>query len=455
MRILLWHGYLLTGSGSNVLTANVARAWRAQGHDVLLMCQERRPEPLGFVDAHGDVAPGERAPALRATGAAPAAGRVDLLRPAIGELLPVYVLDEYEGFVAKRFVDLSDDELRAYTDANVGALVAAIEWFEPDVIVTGHEVMGPYVARRACERTGHEYAAKLHGSALEYAVRPQERYRRYATDGLCAARAVTGGSEYMVRAVAALVPCVAERASVVNPGCDVELFRPADRGPGDAPVAAFVGKFIPSKGVHDFLVALGSTTVEGLRAVVVGFGSLEPDLHALHAALASGEVGEARAIAARIAPPPHDDAARALASHGVAHAARWAEIDVEWTGRLEHGPLSRRLPWFDALVVPSVLAEAFGMVAIEAAACGVLPVVPAHSGIGEAGAAIEDAIGRPGLLTYDPSDPVAGIASALDRVLGMPFEERRALGLAAARAARERWSWDTVARDLLARATAR
>ncbi|HEX2049775.1 MAG TPA: glycosyltransferase [Actinomycetota bacterium] len=454
MRILLWHGYLLTGSGSNVLTANVARAWRGQGHDVLLLCQERAPEPLGFVDAHGDLAPG-RAPSLRATGAAGAAGRVELLRPAIGEVLPVYVLDEYEGFVAKRFVDLSDDELRAYTDANVAALADAIERFRPDTIVTGHEVMGPYVARRACEATGHAYTAKLHGSALEYAVRPQERYRRYATDGLCAARAVTGGSEYMIRAVASLVPCVEQRASVVNPGCDVELFRPAERDAGDAPVAAFVGKFIPSKGVHDFLVALGLTTVDPLRAVIVGFGSLEPELHALHDALATGDLAAARAVAARIAPPPQDDAARTLASQGAAYAARWAGIEVEWTGRLEHGPLSRRLPYFDALVVPSVLAEAFGMVAIEAAACGVLPVVPAHSGIGEAGAAIEDAIGRPGLLTYDPSEPVAGIAAALDRVLGMPFDERRALGLAAARAARERWSWDTVARALLARATAR
>ena len=455
MRILLWHGYLLTGSGSNVLTANVARAWRAQGHHVLLMCQERRPEPLGFVDAHGDAGGEARPPSWRATGAAPAAGRVELLRPRIGEVLPVYVLDEYEGFVAKRFVDLSDDELHAYTDANVAALAAAIAWFRPDAIVTGHEVMGPYIARRACEHSGHEYAAKLHGSALEYAVRPQERYRRYATDGLCAARAVTGGSEYMVRAVAALVPCVEQRASVVNPGCDVELFRPADRGPSETPVAAFVGKFIPSKGVHDFLVALGLTTVKRLRAVVVGFGSLEPELHALHAALAGGDLERARAVAAGIAPPPHDDAARTLASQGGAYAARWADLDVEWTGRLDHEPLSRRLPYFDALVVPSVLAEAFGMVAIEAAACGVLPVVPAHSGIGEAGAAVEDAIGRPGLLTYDPAAPAEGIARALDRVLGMPFDERRAFGLAAARAARERWSWDTVARNLLARATER
>jgi hypothetical protein len=44
MRILLWHGWLLEGSGSNVATARVAERYRAAGHDVLLVCQERHPE---------------------------------------------------------------------------------------------------------------------------------------------------------------------------------------------------------------------------------------------------------------------------------------------------------------------------------------------------------------------------------------------------------------------------
>ena len=56
MRILYWHGYLLSGSGSNVVTANVARTWRRAGHDVLLLCQERKPELLDFVDRSGDFA---------------------------------------------------------------------------------------------------------------------------------------------------------------------------------------------------------------------------------------------------------------------------------------------------------------------------------------------------------------------------------------------------------------
>nr|MBA2311828.1 hypothetical protein [Actinomycetota bacterium] len=110
MKILLWHGYLLTGSGSNLYTANIARVWRNAGHDVLLMCQERAPAP-DFVDAIGDFDSDNARFHVRATDAGPAAGRVTLVRPCIGRTLPVYVYDEYAGFEAKRYVDLDDMEL--------------------------------------------------------------------------------------------------------------------------------------------------------------------------------------------------------------------------------------------------------------------------------------------------------------------------------------------------------
>ena len=44
MRILLWHGYLLGGTGSNVYTRALAREWSNSGHDVTVVCQERHPE---------------------------------------------------------------------------------------------------------------------------------------------------------------------------------------------------------------------------------------------------------------------------------------------------------------------------------------------------------------------------------------------------------------------------
>jgi glycosyltransferase involved in cell wall biosynthesis len=142
-------------------------------------------------------------------------------------------------------------------------------------------------------------------------------------------------------------------------------------------------------------------------------------------------------------------------SRGVteAYLERTREVDVNFTGRLEHVPLAKFLPTLDVLVVPSVVPEAFGMVAAEAAACGVLPIVPNHSGIAEAGRAVEEAVDAPGLLTFDATDPVRGIAAAIDRVLDLPFEERQRMGWQAVELARERWAWERVADRLVALAT--
>jgi glycosyltransferase involved in cell wall biosynthesis len=443
----LWHGYLLSGSGSNVYTANLCREWRKAGHDVLLLCQEGHGSSYGWIDEDGDFAPDNRSFETKPTRSTRERGRCRLARPHIGEVLPVYVYDEYEGFVAKRFVDLSDRELDVYTELNIQALITAISRHEPDAILTGHEVMGPYIARRACREADNAYLAKLHGSALEYAVKLQERYLSLAIEGLCGAKVVVGGSRYMVEEASAMVPGWKDRAVVVNPGCDVERFRPMEREPSPVPTVGYVGKLIPSKGVHNLLVALGH--IDGpLRAVIVGYGGFEDTLKRFADLLLAGDIDGARTLLERSGEDAVIDAAHFLAS-SAAHRSRDGEIAITFTGRLEHEPLAPLIPTFDVLVVPSVVPEAFGMVAAEAAACGVLPVVPDHSGIGEAGAAVEAAIGRPGLLTYDHRNPISGITDALERVLSMPHDERRALGAAASELARSRWSWSHVSTRVL------
>lgn len=451
MRVLLWHGYLLSGTGSNLYTANVVRIWRGWGHDVLLVCQERRAKDFDFVDAHGDFTADNSRFDTVDTGVPGNQGRLRIIRPDIGDLLPVYVYDDYEGFNAKRYVDLTDQELEHYTSANIKALVTAIEEHRPEVIITGHEVMGPYIALQACRRTETSYVAKLHGSALEYAVKEQERYKRYAAEGLNGARIVTGGSEYMIKEASSVVPGWEERAVVVNPGCDVDIFGLRKKDPGAPPIVGYVGKLIASKGVHHLLAALGLTTAPAMEAVVVGYGGFERGLQELWSALRSADAELARSIAEQGDGRPLGQLLDFLGS-GRTNDRYWQRsggLALQWTGRLEHGPLSELLPTFDILAVPSVLAEAFGMVAAEAAACGVLPIVPRHSGIGEAGEAIEEALGVPGLLTFDPDDPIEGIARCIDAVLELSFETRQRLGQEAAALARERWSWEHVARRLL------
>ena len=46
MKILIFHGYLLRGTGSNIYNANLAQALAGLGHDVHLLCQDLDAEKL-------------------------------------------------------------------------------------------------------------------------------------------------------------------------------------------------------------------------------------------------------------------------------------------------------------------------------------------------------------------------------------------------------------------------
>src|SRR5881275_2650965 len=102
VRILLWHGYLLEGTGSNVYTRAVAREWELAGHDVVVFCQD--PEPSRF-----DL------------------GGAEVVRPELPDgLLPVFVLDPYEGLEARKLQDVSTIQRARYVDANARALEARL-----------------------------------------------------------------------------------------------------------------------------------------------------------------------------------------------------------------------------------------------------------------------------------------------------------------------------------------
>src|SRR5881275_3066964 len=113
VRVLVFHGYLLRGTGSNVYNAELAAALARLGHEVHLVCQEREPLELDFVDAAGDWDGGELRVETRQEPA-----RCTTYRPDIGGLLPVYVADRYAGFDARPFPELDDGQLARYLEAN-------------------------------------------------------------------------------------------------------------------------------------------------------------------------------------------------------------------------------------------------------------------------------------------------------------------------------------------------
>ena len=165
MRILIFHGYLLSGTGSNVYNARLADALVRLGHEVHLLCQDRHAERQPFVDATADWDDGALlVRALRDP------IRCTAYRPNIGSLLPVYVADRYEGIEARTFLDCTDAEVAHYVAANVQAVREVAALVHPDVALANHLVMGPVILARAL-RDDVRFAVKIHGSALEYTVK--------------------------------------------------------------------------------------------------------------------------------------------------------------------------------------------------------------------------------------------------------------------------------------------
>ena len=410
MQILVWHGYLLGGTGSNVYTRQLAREWSRGGHDVTVLCQEPHPERY-------DV------------------GGARVVRPDVGGLLPTFVLDHYEGYDVRLLQDCSRPELDAWVQANASTVRESLP---ADFVLCNHVLLGGAVG----QASGSRYAVKAHGSELEYSMRGRPELEAWGREVLATATATFVGSAH-IRQVVEEVCGHVDRVHEVPPGVDVEEWRPrardealtdlvaeARRDPanlgnanerlpdegnaerlaqflaGDDPTVVYFGKLLLNKGVHVLLEALASVDA---RAVIVGFGDYRQELEST------------------------------------------APERVLFTGPLEHRHLVHLLALADACVVPSIFPEAFGMVAAEAAAAGCPPLVARHSGLAEVadGLEVEYPPHMRDLASFASGD-ADDLRAKLTRLLSLPAADRAAIRKAARRAAVERWSWASVADRLLA-----
>ena len=410
MKIVLWHGYLLGGTGSNVYTRALARAWRLLGHEVVVVCQERNPGAYDLAGAR-------------------------VVRPELpGNLLPVFVLDRYTGLQPRLLQDLAGAERDRYVEANAAAVRAELP---ADLVFANHVLLGGPVGAAA----GAPFAVKAHGSELEYSMRGNAELSAWGRGALEQARATFVGSEHIRHVLEDVVGHV-DRVHEVPPGVDVEEFKPEppdealaalldearrdapnpgnaeerlpDEGnaerlaawfESDEPTVLYFGKLLYNKGVHVLFDALRET---GARALIVGFGDYRTELE-------------------RVAPP------RTL-----------------FTGPLEHRHLVHLIPLCDVTVVPSIFPEAFGMVAAEAAAGGSLPLVARHSGLAEVAAGLEAEYppDQRDLASFETGN-AEDLAAKLARLLALSNAERERIRAAARRAVVERWSWESVSARLL------
>jgi glycosyltransferase involved in cell wall biosynthesis len=184
-------------------------------------------------------------------------------------------------------------------------------------------------------------------------------------------------------------------------------------------------------------VAAGEARAPEAELELVGYGEYEEGVRRLLAALDRGDLDDAREVArlgrgleggeekplsilsAFLADPPP----------GYVEAARGMAGSVELVGRLEHDEVAALLPHAEALVMPSTFPEAFGMVAVEAAACGALPISAGHSGMLEVSRQLAPElpgdVGR--LISFAVEEgAVEALAERIGGWLALPEGEREA-----------------------------
>jgi glycosyltransferase involved in cell wall biosynthesis len=413
VRIFVWHGYLLAGTGSNIYARQLAREWSREGHDVTVFSQEPRPD-------HYDL------------------GSAETVRPDVGGLLPVFVLDRYDGYRVELVQDCAPAELSAWVEANAAAMR---EHLPADLVFVNHVLLGGPVGAA----TGAPFVVKAHGSELEYSMRGNPPLSSWGAEALVGADAVIVGSDH-IREVLEDVCGHVDHVHEIPPGVDVDLWRPQPREEAlaalleearrDPPNPGNAEERLPDEGNADQL----ATFLAGDRATVVYFGKLIYNKGVQLLLEALKEV-DARAVIVGFG-----DYRETLEQEAEG-------LPVLFTGPLEHRHLVHLLALADVAVVPSIFPEAFGRGAAEAAAAGCPPVVANHSGLAEIAQGLDEDY-PPALrhLASFPKGDQAVLAQRLNEILALPESDREALRAAARNAAVERWSWTNVARRILAAA---
>ncbi len=272
-------------------------------------------------------------------------------------------------------------------------------------------LVGPSLAR--------PYDVVLHGAEVTVPGRlPGSKQALGAV--LRRARHVVSAGEYAAREAeqAAGQPLP---VTVVPPGVDVERFHPIDAGeraearrhfglPVDAEVVLSVSRLVPRKGFDVAIeaVALLAPRRPDLLLAVSGGGRDERRLR--------------RLAAERRAP-------------------------VRFLGRVHNDDLPRLYASADVFAMPcrnrwgGLEQEGFGIVFVEAAACGVPQVAGDSGGAAEA---VDD--GVTGLVVRHPDDP-RPVADAIERLLDDPAERAR-MAVASRRRAVEEFAYDVLAARL-------
>jgi len=390
MRVLMINHFPLVGSGSGTYTRNIAVHLTKKGHDVGIIM----PENTNHIQS---------LPGIE-------------LRPVfftfdetIGDSLPFnFPCFTTHPRSTTTFYDLDDNQLEMYISAFEKAIRKSIAQFKPDVIHSQHIWILSWLAGK----TGIPNVITAHGTDL-MGYQRSARFRHYADEATAEAKKIVTISDDNDKLVRELFPGSSDRVVYMKNGYDPERFYP-DPIVRDKiqeifnirlqkKLVLFAGKLAHFKGVDVLLEA--ARLYEGERpdeivTVIAGDGELASKLKKL------------------------------AQDYKLRHTLFLGHLDIPQLRGLYSAA--------DVSVVPS-RREPFGLVAVEALACGCPVVATNQGGLPDI---INDKVGA--LVDVDDA---FGLSSAIMRELYRPDREQR--GRYAAKYALENYAQDSLIDSLI------
>ena len=329
MKILMPNHFPLQGSGSGIYTLNVALELVRAGHEVLVITPDHQPveeSPFPVKTIIFNNGNNENA--------------------ELDFNFPCFTTHPHS---KTTFYELTDAQIQAYLDAWRQYISEAISTFKPDIIHAHHVWITPYIA----SETGLPYVISCHGTDL-MGYKKGARYREYAMSAAQNSHAVIAISYQVQSEAMSTYQIPKDKVPLIGNGFGTDHFKllpdvsKADvlnefgLAGADKPLVSFVGKFTDFKGIDVLLkaAAIYEKQIAGIQTVLVGHGVLWDDMHALREQL--GLKG------------------------------------VHFLGHQTQDILARIYNVADVSIVPSRI-EPFGLVAVEALACGT-PVVATNAG---------------------------------------------------------------------------
>jgi glycosyltransferase involved in cell wall biosynthesis len=381
MRVLIPNHFPLQGSGSGIYTLNVAQELVKTGHKVLVVVPEH-----DLVEGY----PFEVRTILFSCGKGG--------KPQLDFDFPCFTTHPRS---TTTFYELTAAQIQAYVQAWQRAINQAVAEFRPNVIHANHVWVAAYAARR----TGLPYVVTCHGTDL-MGFRKGPRYREMALAAAAKAYGIIAISRQVRADAMETYALPDDKLHLIWNGFDGQCFKVlsgttkeavlAEFGlsEADRPLVSFVGKFTHFKGIDVLLkaAAIYEKALPGVQTLLAGAGDLWEEMHALRSEL--GLKG------------------------------------VHFLGHQPQTSLAKVYNVADVCVAPSRF-EPFGLVAVEALACGTPVVATSEGGFPDF---VNDNVG-----TLVPVDDPHRLATAI--IAEIESGSKRTKGMCASQYALDNFTW--------------